>query len=56
MPHGHKYCYYYVFILLNIIDTKILRALDTRSTDKMAKEFLKREKVKIAAANSTPKK
>lgn len=44
-----------IFIVLNI-DSKILKALDTRSTDKLAKEFLKREKIKIAASNSTPKK
>lgn len=45
----------YIYIVLNI-DSKILKALDTRSTDKLAKEFLKREKIKIAASNSTPKK
>lgn len=49
------YMYIYIFIVLNI-DSKILKALDTRSTDKLAKEFLKREKIKIAASNSTPKK
>ncbi|XP_026805055.1 protein unc-13 homolog 4B isoform X2 [Rhopalosiphum maidis] len=38
------------------LDSTILKALDTRSTDKLAKEFLKREKIKIAASNSTPKK
>ncbi|VVC40707.1 Hypothetical protein CINCED_3A013301 [Cinara cedri] len=38
------------------LDSKILKTLDTRTTDKLAKEFLKREKIKIAAANSTPKK
>lgn len=44
-------------IALNVSDdSKILQALETRSTDKLAKEFLKREKIKIAASNSTPKK
>ncbi|XP_025200200.1 protein unc-13 homolog 4B-like isoform X2 [Melanaphis sacchari] len=38
------------------LDSKILKALDSRSTDKLAKDFLKREKIKIATANSTPKK
>lgn len=38
------------------VDSKVLQALETRSTDKLAKDFLKREKVKIASSNSTPNK
>ncbi|XP_025408650.1 protein unc-13 homolog 4B isoform X2 [Sipha flava] len=38
------------------MDSKVLQALDTRLADKVAKDFLKREKIKVNISNSTPKK
>lgn len=43
-------------VFICVLDSKILKVLESRSSDKVAKDFIKQLKVKIAASNVTPKK
>lgn len=51
------YVVIYNIIIVFVSDSKFLSAIENRSgTDKVAKNFIKKIKIKIAASNQTPKK
>lgn len=52
----YKYPTNLILFIYFLLDSKVLQALDTRLADKVAKDFLKREKIKVNISNSTPKK
>lgn len=45
-----------LYLLYFVSDSEILSAIENRTTDKVAKDFIKKIKVKIAASNQTPQK